>query len=480
MSLLIKALDKAQAEKVQAKDKAAKKSAAKKAKSEKSSKHLKREKNKAASAPITLVEEDLPLSLGASEEKSTSNQKAASNDILAADLGKKEALVKPNISASPAVSPSPKRLDNTARIATPAQAAAVFTANGADAKAQNAKLAFAAVTGLILILALWLAYYLLADNTPEVVIPPRPLATQEMPAPLPSTVLPEVAEINLAEEIEPALEEEIVVLDASTSEVKEILIEKMDALAQGQDDEAVMGVERTLKSNEMLASANTSTIIKRTGSSSQMSSAIASESASIKVTQKKQTAGVDPVLMRAYEAYRAGNDSEAQQGYKQVLRRYRTNVDAMLGLGAIATRQGRLADANDWYLKVLAVEPRNSIAQAAMLDSQQKNGAQANESQIKSMITSDPDNANLHATLGGLYAEQSQWPAAQQAYFDAYRLNANVDNAFNLGISLDQMGKSKLALPYYQEALSKAGQSSAIDAAGLEARIASIQQAMTN
>ena len=92
------------------------------------------------------------------------------------------------------------------------------------------------------------------------------------------------------------------------------------------------------------------------------------------------------------------------------------------------------------------------------------------------MLAKQPDDANLHAALGNLYAEQNQWPAAQQAYFDAYRLQASADNAFNLAVSLDQMGKSKLALPYYQRALTlaKTG-SNGIDIAALEARIAAIQ-----
>jgi len=64
------------------------------------------------------------------------------------------------------------------------------------------------------------------------------------------------------------------------------------------------------------------------------------EKPSIKVTPKEVETSVNPVLMRAYEAYNAGNDIQAQQDYKEVLKRNGPNVDAMLGLGAIASRQG--------------------------------------------------------------------------------------------------------------------------------------------
>ena len=203
---------------------------------------------------------------------------------------------------------------------------------------------------------------------------------------------------------------------------------------------------------------------------------IASESASINVSKSQAQSGVNPTLMSAFEAYAAGKDSQAQKLYKQVLQRDVRSVDALLGMGAIAQRQGRATDANGWYGKVLEVEPRNNIARAAMLDNQPQGNALNNESHIKNMLAQQPNDANLHAALGNLYAEQNQWPAAQQAYFDAYRLHASADNALNLAVSLDQMGKSKLALPYYQRALTLAQTgSNGIDKAALEARIAAIQ-----
>lgn len=242
-----------------------------------------------------------------------------------------------------------------------------------------------------------------------------------------------------------------------------------------QDDlDQANTLENTLDSNEQVITPTPSKKLSRT-KKSLADKAIASESASISVTKSQPQANVNPTLMGAYEAYNAGKDSQALALYKQVLRNDVRNVDALLGLGAIASRQGRSADANGWYGKVLEVEPRNSIAQAALLDSRASGDVQGNESRIKNMLAKQPDDANLHAALGGLYAEQNQWPAAQQAYFDAYRLHASADNAFNLAVSLDQMGKSKLALPYYQRALEQATDGSGIDRASLEDRIKAIQ-----
>ncbi len=188
-------------------------------------------------------------------------------------------------------------------------------------------------------------------------------------------------------------------------------------------------------------------------------------------------------MLSAYQAFSRGEDATAQQQYRQVLQRDVRSVDALLGMAAIAQRQGRDADAVGWYQKVLDIEPRNTIALSAMVVAA-INSPQANadvvgtESRIKSMLAQQPEAANLHAALGNLFAAQNQWTSAQGAYFDASRFAPNnADYAFNLAISLDQLGKSNLALKQYQRALdllNKSGASSP-DRATLEARIQALQ-----
>src|SRR5450830_768439 len=200
--------------------------------------------------------------------------------------------------------------------------------------------------------------------------------------------------------------------------------------------------------------------------------------APIKLISRAQTVGVDPTLLSAYQAFSRGENASAQQQYRQVLQLDVRNVDALLGMAEIAQRQGRDADAQGWYQKVLEIEPRNTIAQSAMISPQAHTDAVGTESRIKGMLAQQPEAANLHASLGNLYAEQGQWPSAQEAFFNASRFAPNnADYAFNLAISLDQMGKSNLALKQYQRALellNKSGASSP-DRAQLEARIKALQ-----
>jgi tetratricopeptide (TPR) repeat protein len=210
-------------------------------------------------------------------------------------------------------------------------------------------------------------------------------------------------------------------------------------------------------------------------------SGIASKSVSVSVTKNVQANSVNSTLMNAYQAYKAGDDDQAQALYRQVLRKDAYSADALLGMAAIAQRQGRDADAASWYGKVLEADPRNPIAQAAMLSNAQTNltgqDAGSAESHIKNMLSKSPDDANLHANLANFYAEQNQWADAQQSYFEAFRLNpSNADFAFNLAVSLDQMGKPNLALPYYQKAqqLLQNDSQSSLNQTELAARIAAI------
>ncbi|MGV3582669.1 MAG: tetratricopeptide repeat protein [Methylophilus sp.] len=203
---------------------------------------------------------------------------------------------------------------------------------------------------------------------------------------------------------------------------------------------------------------------------------IASESVSVQISRSRTEQGVNPALLSAYNAYNAGKDAEAQALYKSVLQKDIRNVDALLGMGAIAERQNRLNDAYGWYGKVLEVEPRNATALAAYYDIEQ-NG-QTKEQKLKVLIAKNANDFNAQADLGAYYAEQNRWAEAQQSYFEAYRLNATADNAFNLAVSLDQMNKPKLALPYYQQALDlmHKNPTHALDESVLQARIQAIQE----
>lgn len=172
-------------------------------------------------------------------------------------------------------------------------------------------------------------------------------------------------------------------------------------------------------------------------------------------THKDQVA---PALERGYSAFMAGNDSLAQQEYASILRQDSNNRDALLGMAAIAAKRGHWDEALKTYLRLQELDPRDAAAQAGLLSLTAGQADPVRESRVKNLLAQQPDAHFLHFALGNLYAGQSRWAEAQQAFFRAYqKAPNNSDYLYNLAISLDHLNQGKLALEYYQRALSQSG-----------------------
>lgn len=195
---------------------------------------------------------------------------------------------------------------------------------------------------------------------------------------------------------------------------------------------------------------------------------------------RKGEPAVNATHVAAYQAFTNGDDATAGKLYKQLLQAEPRNVDALLGLAAVAARQEHLDEATSLYQRALELDPRNGIAQAGLITLLGQANPTEAESRLKSLIAQQPEAAYLHAALGGVYADQNQWPNAQQSYFQAFRLDSgSADYAFNLAISLDQLHKADLALDYYLRALDLLPkQPGAVDKEALEARISQLRSAL--
>lgn len=174
----------------------------------------------------------------------------------------------------------------------------------------------------------------------------------------------------------------------------------------------------------------------------------------IKVEHKAGNVVLDQRLQNAYQAFVSGNPSEAKSLYRDVLKQDIYQTDALLGMAAIAQKQGRYADAAGWYQKALATEPNNPDALAGLAATSPQPDAHSQALRLQKLIRKQPYHAQHYANLGNLYASQRAWTKAQAAFFEANRHDKhNAQFAFNLAVSLEHLGKPSLAIQHYQRAL---------------------------
>ncbi len=167
---------------------------------------------------------------------------------------------------------------------------------------------------------------------------------------------------------------------------------------------------------------------------------------------------VYPLLQQAYQAYETGRLGEARRLYEEVLSREATNRDAMLGLAAVALRGGDREQARALYRRRLEIEPKDTLARAALLSLLEGEEPAARESALKALLRQGGVVAHVHFALGNLYAGQKRWSAAQAAYFRAAQMAPrNADYAFNLAVSLEHLGRHRQALAFYRRAARLAG-----------------------
>ncbi|HVK95740.1 MAG TPA: tetratricopeptide repeat protein, partial [Noviherbaspirillum sp.] len=177
------------------------------------------------------------------------------------------------------------------------------------------------------------------------------------------------------------------------------------------------------------------------------------ETAGIQIRRSTDTRQILSATSQAYQAFLAGEYQAAEQLYRRSLQQEPHSRDALLGLATLALKREQPEQAAGYFSRLLDADPADPDAIAGLLSLQQGDVAQ-DESRLKKALAQHPQSGALHFALGNLYAQQSRWGDAQQAYFRAFaNAPGNADYAFNLGVSLDRLSQPKLALDYYRKAL---------------------------
>jgi Tfp pilus assembly protein PilF len=184
-------------------------------------------------------------------------------------------------------------------------------------------------------------------------------------------------------------------------------------------------------------------------------------------------------LSAGYKSFQRGDASGAQIHYAKALQLDEQNRDALLGLAAVAVKQGDNQRALQMYRALLRKNPRDSVAAAALSSLPDTGSARTKESELKLLLQDNPRAAELYFALGTVYSNENRWAEAQAAFFEAHRWDSdNPDFIFNLAVSLDHLNKVAAAEEYYVAALRAAnGRAASFDPQVARERIRKLREA---
>jgi Flp pilus assembly protein TadD len=164
-------------------------------------------------------------------------------------------------------------------------------------------------------------------------------------------------------------------------------------------------------------------------------------------------------LLRAYEFYQQALYPQALKEYKTVFNKDSNNKDALLGIAAISLKQGDRKNALKIYHKLNDLFPNDVAIKSAL------NGVSSQSDEIKTgyygetkrLLEQNPSSPELQFNMGNILSAEKRWSEAQVYYFNAYKLKPNnADYLYNLAISLDYLSQYKVAVKFYQLALTAA------------------------
>ena len=190
-----------------------------------------------------------------------------------------------------------------------------------------------------------------------------------------------------------------------------------------------------------------------------------------------KTRKTDSSMEIAHAAFTRGDNEQARSIWMKTLQSDSRNINALHGLAALALQEGRPEQASLIYRRVLEGDPRDAVANAGLASINAPRDARQTESQLKGLLSEQPESPHLNFSLGNLYMAESRWSEAQQAFFKAHvAAPANPDFLYNLAVSLDHLHQARLAAQYYASALSAAkSQRASFDTARVEERIKMLQ-----
>ena len=257
-------------------------------------------------------------------------------------------------------------------------------------------------------------------------------------------------------------------VDATTLELvknaeTQVDTEEVVAIGLGIDEEISIdesSEEQTGPKTSVAAEAETKPVAKKPAATkidTRVASVNENDSAtsdSIKIISTSKITEKDQLLREAYAAYQRGDDKAALVKYNAALDLDPGNRNALLARAAIHIQNNRIGDAIRDYQTLLIANPKDSLAMSSMI-AIANYSPQQSETQLKLMIRDEPNSPYLNFALGNIFGAQNRWHEAQGQYFVALENNPGDPNyAYNLAVSLEHISRPKVAIAYYEKALS--------------------------
>ena len=157
----------------------------------------------------------------------------------------------------------------------------------------------------------------------------------------------------------------------------------------------------------------------------------------------------------ALQRHRAGQLSEAEQLYRQVLAQQPEHADAQMNLGNVLKDEGQLDEAIAVYRLAIALRPDHAESHSNLGNALRNNG-QLDEAvdAYRRAIALKPDLPEIHNNLGIALKKKGRLEEAVAAYRQAIALRPTYAKAHsNLGIALRDMGQLDEAIAAYRQAI---------------------------
>ncbi|MFN6960642.1 MAG: tetratricopeptide repeat protein [Rhodocyclaceae bacterium] len=173
----------------------------------------------------------------------------------------------------------------------------------------------------------------------------------------------------------------------------------------------------------------------------------------------------------AQQAEQRGDLPAAARHYAEAIRLEPLDRAAALGRARALAQLGDVAGAESLYESLLARDSRDADALAGLALLRGGSDPSGWQARLEAALEMRPDHAGLHAALGVLLADRSEWRAAAQAFARAARLTPKAEFFYNQALCLDRAGQLAEALTSYRQALQAGRSAVAFDREAVQARI---------